>query len=148
MKEVRIKPATVHVAPAAIAAEVEEEPRDALRRELRYWDTRRTTAQLSRLSYRGGHEVLAVRNDRSESAHPGAAALLGCTRRTAWCLTTATVNATAGNTFASTSVPITDPGGTHKLCLSSSQTVPGGPASGFGDLNEFAGQGVRVMPQR
>jgi transcription elongation GreA/GreB family factor len=32
---------------AAIAAEVEEEPREALRRELRYWNTRRTTAQLA-----------------------------------------------------------------------------------------------------
>ncbi len=32
---------------AAIAAEDEEEPREALRRELRYWNTRRTTAQLA-----------------------------------------------------------------------------------------------------
>jgi hypothetical protein len=59
-------------------------------------------------------------------------------------LTTATVNATAANNaFASTTVPITDPGGTHKLYFVF-QTVPGGPASGFGNLNwvEFAGQGV------
>lgn len=32
---------------AAIAAEPEEEPREALRRELRYWDTRRATAELA-----------------------------------------------------------------------------------------------------
>ncbi|HVJ00885.1 MAG TPA: GreA/GreB family elongation factor [Sphingomonas sp.] len=32
---------------AAIAAEAEEEPREALRRELRYWDTRRATAELA-----------------------------------------------------------------------------------------------------
>jgi transposase InsO family protein len=65
-------------------------------------------------------------------------------------LTTATVNATAGNNaFASTSVPITDPGGTRKLYLVF-QTVLGGPAGGFGNLNwvEFAGQGLGVTPQR
>jgi transcription elongation GreA/GreB family factor len=33
---------------AAIAAEAEEEPREALRRELRYWNTRRTTAEVAR----------------------------------------------------------------------------------------------------
>lgn len=32
---------------AAIAAEAEEEPREALRRELRYWNTRRTTAEIA-----------------------------------------------------------------------------------------------------
>ncbi|MBX3563456.1 MAG: GreA/GreB family elongation factor [Sphingomonas sp.] len=32
---------------AAIAAEQEEEPREALKRELRYWQTRRTTAQIA-----------------------------------------------------------------------------------------------------
>lgn len=32
---------------AAIAAEPEEEAREALRRELRYWNTRRTTAELA-----------------------------------------------------------------------------------------------------
>lgn len=32
---------------AAIAAASEEEPREALRRELRYWNTRRTTAELA-----------------------------------------------------------------------------------------------------
>lgn len=32
---------------AAVAAETAEEPREALRRELRYWNTRRTTAQLA-----------------------------------------------------------------------------------------------------
>jgi transcription elongation GreA/GreB family factor len=32
---------------AAIAAEPEEEPREALRRELRYWNTRRTTAEIA-----------------------------------------------------------------------------------------------------
>ncbi|MGK6354936.1 GreA/GreB family elongation factor [Sphingomonas sp. DT-207] len=32
---------------AAIAAEPEEEPREALRRELRYWNTRRTTAEVA-----------------------------------------------------------------------------------------------------
>lgn len=32
---------------AAIAAESEEEPREALRRELRYWNTRRTTAEIA-----------------------------------------------------------------------------------------------------
>jgi cytochrome c len=77
----------------------------------------------------------------------------GCTTPAVWfgdgsVLTTATFNATAGNNaFASTGVPIADPGGTHKLYLVF-QTVPGGPASGFGNLNwvEFAGRGVGVMP--
>jgi transcription elongation GreA/GreB family factor len=32
---------------AAIAAEAEAEPREALRRELRYWNTRRTTAEVA-----------------------------------------------------------------------------------------------------
>jgi len=32
---------------AAIAAEAEEEPREVLRRELRYWNTRRTTAEIA-----------------------------------------------------------------------------------------------------
>lgn len=32
---------------AAIAAEAGEEPREALRRELRYWNTRRTTAEIA-----------------------------------------------------------------------------------------------------
>ena len=32
---------------AAIAAESEEEPREALRRELRYWHTRQTTAEVA-----------------------------------------------------------------------------------------------------
>lgn len=32
---------------AAIAAETEEEPRDVLKRELRYWNTRRTTAEIA-----------------------------------------------------------------------------------------------------
>ncbi len=32
---------------AAVAAEAEEEPREALRRELRYWNTRHSTAQLA-----------------------------------------------------------------------------------------------------
>ncbi|MFG2059481.1 ThuA domain-containing protein [Micromonospora sp. NPDC048930] len=63
-------------------------------------------------------------------------------------LTTATVNATSGNNaFTSTTVPITDPGGTHKLYLVFT-TVSGGPASGFGNLNwvEFTGQGIGVTP--
>ncbi|MEU9740645.1 ThuA domain-containing protein [Micromonospora chersina] len=63
-------------------------------------------------------------------------------------LATATVNATSGNNaFTSTTVPVTDPGGTHKLYLVLT-TVPGGPASGFGNLNwvEFAGQGIGVTP--
>jgi PKD repeat protein/glucose/arabinose dehydrogenase/type 1 glutamine amidotransferase len=63
-------------------------------------------------------------------------------------LATATVNATSGNNaFTSTTVPVTDPGGTHKLYLVLT-TVPGGPASGFGNLNwvEFTGQGIGVTP--
>ncbi|MGY0003807.1 ThuA domain-containing protein [Micromonospora sp. I033] len=63
-------------------------------------------------------------------------------------LATATVNATTGNNaFTSTTVPVTDPGGTHKLYLVLT-TVPGGPASGFGNLNwvEFTGQGIGVTP--
>lgn len=32
---------------AAIAAETAEEPRDVLKRELRYWNTRRTTAEIA-----------------------------------------------------------------------------------------------------
>ncbi|AQR75167.1 GreA/GreB family elongation factor [Sphingomonas sp. LM7] len=32
---------------AAIAAEAEDEPREVLRRELRYWNTRRTTAEIA-----------------------------------------------------------------------------------------------------
>jgi transcription elongation GreA/GreB family factor len=32
---------------AAVATEAEEEPREALRRELRYWNTRRTTAEVA-----------------------------------------------------------------------------------------------------
>jgi transcription elongation GreA/GreB family factor len=32
---------------AAVAAEAEDEPREALKRELRYWQTRRTTAQIA-----------------------------------------------------------------------------------------------------
>jgi transcription elongation GreA/GreB family factor len=32
---------------AAVAAEREEEPREVLKRELRYWNTRRTTAQIA-----------------------------------------------------------------------------------------------------
>lgn len=32
---------------AAIAAESEEEPREVLKRELRYWNTRRTTAEIA-----------------------------------------------------------------------------------------------------
>ncbi|WP_238454302.1 carbohydrate-binding protein [Micromonospora sp. ATA51] len=63
-------------------------------------------------------------------------------------LTTATVNATSGNNaFTSTTVPLTDPGGSHKLYLVFT-TVPGGAASGFGNLNwvEFAGQGIGVTP--
>ncbi|MFG3602259.1 ThuA domain-containing protein [Micromonospora chersina] len=63
-------------------------------------------------------------------------------------LTTATVNATSGNNaFTSTTVPVTDPGGTHKLYLVLT-TVPGGPAGGFGNLNwvEFTGQGIGVTP--
>jgi transcription elongation GreA/GreB family factor len=34
---------------AAIAAESEDEPREVLRRELRYWNTRRTTAEIAPL---------------------------------------------------------------------------------------------------
>ena len=63
-------------------------------------------------------------------------------------LTTATVNATSGNNaFTSTTVPLTDPGGSHRLYLVFT-TVPGGPASGFGNLNwaEFTGQGIGVTP--
>ncbi|MFF3856563.1 ThuA domain-containing protein [Micromonospora sp. NPDC002575] len=63
-------------------------------------------------------------------------------------LTTATVNATTGNTvFTSTTVPFTDPGGTRRLYLVFT-AVPGGPASGFGNLNwvEFNGQGIGVTP--
>lgn len=63
-------------------------------------------------------------------------------------LTTAAVNATAGNNaFAGTSVPITGPGGTHQLHLVF-QTVLGGPAGGFGNLTwgEFADRSVAVMP--
>jgi hypothetical protein len=88
------------------------------------------------LPYGGGHDLAVRRRAPRLDAPDGPV------------LTTATVNATAGNNaFASTSVPITDPGGTHKLYLVF-QTVLGGPASGFGNLNwvEFAGQGVGVTP--
>ncbi|MBY8873762.1 ThuA domain-containing protein [Micromonospora sp. PLK6-60] len=63
-------------------------------------------------------------------------------------LTTATVNATTGNTaFTSTNAPLTDPGGSRKLYLVFT-TVPGGPASGFGNLNwvHFNGQGIGTTP--
>ncbi|GAA4467243.1 ThuA domain-containing protein [Phytohabitans houttuyneae] len=63
-------------------------------------------------------------------------------------LATATVNATTGNNaFTSTTVPITDPGGTHKLYLVF-QPVSGGPTSGFGNLNwvQFTGAGIGVAP--
>jgi hypothetical protein len=59
-------------------------------------------------------------------------------------LTTIAVNATSGNNaFTSTTVPITDPGGSRRLYLVF-QPVSGGPATGFGNLNwiEFVGQGV------
>ena len=38
---------------AAIAAETAEEPREVLRRELRYWNTRRTTAEVAPPSEQG-----------------------------------------------------------------------------------------------
>lgn len=38
---------------AAIAAEGEEEPREVLKRELRYWNTRRTTAEIAPLPEAG-----------------------------------------------------------------------------------------------
>ncbi|SBT49317.1 ThuA domain-containing protein [Micromonospora narathiwatensis] len=63
-------------------------------------------------------------------------------------LTTATIRATTGNNdFTSTTVPITDPGGSRKLYLVLT-TVAGGPASGFGNLNwvDFNGQGIGVTP--
>jgi hypothetical protein len=60
-------------------------------------------------------------------------------------LTKATVNATAGsNATASTGVPIADRVA-HTGSTSSSRPFPGGPASGFGNLNwfEFAGRNGR-----
>ncbi|HEX5598343.1 MAG TPA: ThuA domain-containing protein [Micromonosporaceae bacterium] len=63
-------------------------------------------------------------------------------------LTTATINATSGNNaFTSTTVPITDPGGSRKLYLVF-KTVPGGPASNFGNLNwvQFNGAGIGLTP--
>ncbi|RIV38051.1 ThuA domain-containing protein [Micromonospora radicis] len=63
-------------------------------------------------------------------------------------LGTATVNATTGNNaFTNTTVPITDPGDTFRLYLVF-RTVPGGPASGFGNLNwvQFNGQGIGLTP--
>jgi hypothetical protein len=105
-----------------------------LRRELRDWNTRRTTARAA-LPYGGAHEVLAVRNDRSESTPPWGRRAPRLDAPDGSVLTTASVNATAGNnSFASTSVPITDPGGTHKFYLVF-QTDPDGPASGFGNLD-------------
>lgn len=59
-------------------------------------------------------------------------------------LTTVTVIATSGNnSFISTTAPVTDPGGSHRLYLVF-QPVPGGPAGGFGNLNwiQFSGPGI------
>jgi transcription elongation GreA/GreB family factor len=43
----KLTEAKVAALEAAVAAEVDEEPREALRRELRYWNTRRTTARIA-----------------------------------------------------------------------------------------------------
>ncbi len=59
-------------------------------------------------------------------------------------VTTATVNATTGITaYASQTVPITDPGATHRLYLVF-RSVPGGPTTNLFNLNwiEFTGPGV------
>ena len=84
---------------AAIAAETEEEPREALRRELRYWNTRRTTAEIAppleegvvgigarvrirlagkeRVIARVGHDEADPHADRLAFSAPLAHALLG-----------------------------------------------------------------------
>jgi cytochrome c len=59
-------------------------------------------------------------------------------------LSTATINATTGTgSYATQSVPVTDPGGAHRLYLVF-QAVPGGPTSALFNLNwlEFVGTGV------
>ncbi len=59
-------------------------------------------------------------------------------------VTTATINATTGNNdYASQTVPLTDPGGTHKLYVVF-RSVSGGPTSNLFNLNwvEFGGAGV------
>lgn len=61
-------------------------------------------------------------------------------------LTTAQIPGTGGaTTFASTTVPITDPGGLHKVYLVF-RPVPGGPTNNFFNLNwaEWGGTGVAV----
>jgi PKD repeat protein len=63
-------------------------------------------------------------------------------------LTTVTVAATTGNNaFTSATTPLADPGGSHRLYLVF-RTVPGGPATGFGNLNwiQFGGSGVGTAP--
>lgn len=84
---------------AAIAAETAEEPREVLKRELRYWNTRRTTAELApppeegvvgigsrvRIRLAGkervidlvGHDEADPRADRLAFSAPLAHALLG-----------------------------------------------------------------------
>jgi cytochrome c len=59
-------------------------------------------------------------------------------------LTTATINSTTGNNdYASQTVPLTDPGGSHRLYLVF-QAVPGGPTTNLFNLNwiEFGGAGI------
>ena len=59
-------------------------------------------------------------------------------------LTTVTIGATANaTTYASQTIPITDPGGAHKLYLVF-RPVAGGPTNNFFNLNwvEFGGAGV------
>jgi PKD repeat protein/glucose/arabinose dehydrogenase len=59
-------------------------------------------------------------------------------------LTTATINATTGNNaYSSQTVPVTDPGGTHRLYLVF-RGVSGGPTTNLVNLNwiEFGGAGI------
>jgi cytochrome c len=59
-------------------------------------------------------------------------------------LTTATINATTGNNdYSSQTLPVTDPGGTHRLFLVF-RSVAGGPTTNLLNLNwiEFGGAGI------
>ncbi|SNS35490.1 hypothetical protein SAMN05216276_100850 [Streptosporangium subroseum] len=76
----------------------------------------------------GGHPSTDQPSDRVSTAGAGAAATAVNPGATL-----AEVQAAAVRT---PSVPITDPGGTHKLHLVF-QTVPGGPAGGLGNLNGY-----------
>jgi PKD repeat protein len=75
---------------------------------------------------------------------PRAAVELHLDSTTGPIMTTATLNATTGNSdYASQTLPITDPGGTHRLYLVF-RGVGGGPASNLINLNwvEFGGAGI------